>query len=304
MSIVTRTADWLMAHTPPATVMRRRVDLVTLAYHGVDDRSQFAIHLDHLAAAFAVVSLADVLAAVDGGTLPPRAALITFDDGERSVFTDGLPELEKRGMPAVLFAVPGVTDTSTPFWWTEAEQLLAEGAHSELLPTRVSDAGTAAVIAYLKTISDVRMQEILTSLRQGRDPVVTPQLRSEELIELDRRGVQVENHSMTHPLLDMCTGERIEAEISDAHDRLREILGREPTVFAYPNGNVDDRVTAMLVRRAYHAAFLFDHRLTRIPVRDALLMSRVRVNSTTSTDRFMAIVAGVHPAIHHARGRS
>jgi hypothetical protein len=30
----------------------------------------------------------------------------------------------------------------------------------------------------------------------------------------------------------------------------------------------------------------------------------VRVNSDTSLDRFAIILSGLHPALHHARGRS
>ena len=35
-----------------------------------------------------------------------------------------------------------------------------------------------------------------------------------------------------------------------------------------------------------------------------LRLSRVRVNSDTSLDRFAIILSGLHPALHHARGRS
>jgi hypothetical protein len=51
----------------------------------------------------------------------------------------------------------------------------------------------------------------------------------------------------------------------------------------------------------YSAAFLFDHRHAR-PGSHALRISRLRVNSTTSIDRFAAILSGLHPAVHKARG--
>jgi len=299
---VTRAADWLMAHTPATAVMRRGVDLVVLAYHGVDDRRQFGAHLDHIVASYEPVSLDDVLAAVDGSSLPPRAALITFDDGERTVLTAGLPELESRGLPSVLFAVPGVLDSEAPFWWVEAESLIRAGASSDLIPGPVAAKGSASVVRYLKIIPDVKLQEILADLRAEAEPVRTSQLTSEELAVMDGRGMRVENHSLTHPLLDMCTDEKITSEILTAHALLAEVLGREPSVFAYPNGNVDDRVVGVLRDHGYRAAFLFDHRITPLPVSDPLRVSRVRVNSTTTTDRFISIAAGVHPALHQARG--
>jgi peptidoglycan/xylan/chitin deacetylase (PgdA/CDA1 family) len=294
--------DRVLASRPITAVTRRSADLVVLAYHGVDDRAQFGRHLDHLVDEYHPIDLDTALAGLDGAALPRGAALITFDDGERSVYTDGLPELERRGLPAVLFDVAGVLNSSLPFWWVEAAALLEAGQTSEHIPGRVRTEGSGAVVRYLKTVSDVRMDQILADLRRGADPVTTEQLTERELADIDRRGVRVENHSWLHPLLDMCSAARIENEIDMAHARLTDVLGRAPTVFAYPNGNVDDRVTAALAQRNYSAGFLFDHSTVGLPVADRLRLGRVRVNSTTSDDRFAAIVAGAHPLVHRLRG--
>ena len=297
-----RLVDRLLASGPVTRMSRRGHDLVVLAYHGVNDQAQFARHLDQLVAEHRPVDLADVLAALDGAPLPPGAVLITFDDGERTVLTAGLPELEARGLPAVLFDVPGVLDSSASFWWVEAETLLAAGRTSHLIPDRVAGSGPPGVIRYLKTVSAERMDAILDELRSGADPVETQQLTAHDLIELDQRGVRVENHSWSHPLLDLCSQERIDQEIDLAHDRLTEILDRPPTAFAYPNGNLDHRVTSALVERGYSGGFLFDHATVALPVDDRMRVSRVRVNSTTSDDRFAAVVSGAHPTLHRLRG--
>jgi hypothetical protein len=51
-------------------------------------------------------------------------------------------------------------------------------------------------------------------------------------------------------------------------------------------------------------AFLFDHRLAPLPLREPLRISRLRVNSDTSTDRFRIILSGLHPTVHRVRGGS
>ena len=105
--------DLLMCRGPLPWLGRRwnRDRLVVLAYHGVDDRSSFAAHLDQLMRLYHVVSLDQVLSSIENGGLPPNSVLITFDDGERTVLTDGLPELQKRSLPSVLFAIAGLIDT-------------------------------------------------------------------------------------------------------------------------------------------------------------------------------------------------
>lgn len=42
----------------------------------------------------------------DPGTLPPRSALITFDDGYRCVLSNAWPVLKRRNCPAVIFVPP------------------------------------------------------------------------------------------------------------------------------------------------------------------------------------------------------
>src|SRR5438045_8493721 len=53
---------------------------------------------------YQVVDLDAVLDYYTQGTpLPPRAALITFDDGYRDTLENALPVLQKHGYPAVIF---------------------------------------------------------------------------------------------------------------------------------------------------------------------------------------------------------
>ncbi|MCW2699967.1 MAG: polysaccharide deacetylase [Blastococcus sp.] len=91
---------------------------VVLAYHAIEDvddaligdwcvaPEQFERHLDALTAAgFTFVSLGDLLTALDGAPLPPRSALLTFDDAYASLLSAAAPALERRGIPAVVLVV-------------------------------------------------------------------------------------------------------------------------------------------------------------------------------------------------------
>jgi peptidoglycan/xylan/chitin deacetylase (PgdA/CDA1 family) len=289
--------DRLLRRSPLQLAFRRRAArrLTVLAYHGVDDPASFARQLDHLARAAHPVSLDEVVAALSGRRgLPPRAVLITFDDGHRSVLEAGLPLLRERGLPAVAFVVAGLLDTDEPFWWVEAERLLAAGG---LAPT--------ALVRRLKALPDAERLRAIAELRETAPAPAprTPQLRREELPQLESAGIAVENHTWSHPCLPRCDDAKATAEALDAHRVLRDALGREPRAFAYPNGDWDARTERALADAGYAAAFLFDHRVNGPAPGHPLRLSRVRVNSDTGPDRFAILLSGLHPALHHARGR-
>lgn len=114
---VRSTLDTLLVHSPvrPWFSWRARRRLTVLAYHAIADPVRFALHLDWLRKHTRVVGESDLIDALDGrAPLPPRAVLITCDDGDRSILEHALPALEERGLPAVAFVVSGVIDCWRP----------------------------------------------------------------------------------------------------------------------------------------------------------------------------------------------
>jgi peptidoglycan/xylan/chitin deacetylase (PgdA/CDA1 family) len=94
---------------------RRRTEpfLRVLMYHkvspvagntGAVPPALFGEQMALLVERYRVVSLDDVQAHLDGvAALPPRAVLVTFDDGYRDNLVEALPLLERFGLPAVVF---------------------------------------------------------------------------------------------------------------------------------------------------------------------------------------------------------
>jgi peptidoglycan/xylan/chitin deacetylase (PgdA/CDA1 family)/glycosyltransferase involved in cell wall biosynthesis len=78
-----------------------------LAQYGVP-RPKFAEHLDLLRRKrWTFVTLQALLNALNGGSLPRRSVLLTFDDAYSDLLTSACPELVERGIPAVVFVVSG-----------------------------------------------------------------------------------------------------------------------------------------------------------------------------------------------------
>jgi peptidoglycan/xylan/chitin deacetylase (PgdA/CDA1 family) len=296
--------DTLLRWSVPQVLFRRRTaqKLTVLAYHAINDEERFAAHLGYLSKQTHPVSLDEVIDACSGRwSLPERAVLVTFDDADITTRDVALPLLRERGIPAVAFVVAGVVDTDRPFWWIEVEELIArdsmEGRDSSL---------PQEVVRRLRLASDNQRMAVLDQLRQrhGDETVRVAQLNSSDLLRLESSGIEVGNHSLTHASLARCDDDRIWDEVAEAHKRLTQYLGHAPRSFAYPDGQWDARVRRAVAEAGYEAAFLFDHRLNDLRPPDPLGISRVRVDSTTSLARFATIVSGLHPAIHHARGRS
>ena len=118
---------WLFAFLAVGMCATAPVKLTILSYHEVAERndalvptytvtpSNFAAQLQRLkSSGYHFVSIDDVLADATGKrSLPPKAALITFDDGYRSVYTQAFPILKAMKAPAVIALVGSWLEVQT-----------------------------------------------------------------------------------------------------------------------------------------------------------------------------------------------
>jgi len=275
--------------------------LAVLAYHGIDDPERFEMHLDYLRRRANPVSVDETIAAMEGRrSLPPRAVLITFDDGHRNVLELAMPMLQERGLPSVAFVIAELLDTDRPFWWDEVRDLADRGGRVSTMPSLRPD----ELFSALKRLPDGLRRAGTDELRlSASGPAARKrQLTGEDLRTMEAAGIAIGNHTWSHPYLSRCTDEVVEREIRDSHERLTTSLGHAPSSFAYPYGDPDARGARLLAETGYRAAFLFDHRMSVPRPSDPMSVSRLRVNSTTTLDRFATIASGLHPAIHRVRG--
>ena len=96
----------------------RRGRLSILIYHRVLARDDpfapwgigaegFTAQMAALRNHFNVIPLSEAIARLRSGSLPPRAAAVTFDDGYRDNLTVALPILRRYGIPATVFVASG-----------------------------------------------------------------------------------------------------------------------------------------------------------------------------------------------------
>ncbi len=258
--------------------------LRVLAYHTVNDEVSFEKQLIYISKNFNVISSDDLKQhLLQNKALPEKALLITFDDGDISVLEKGLPVLKKYNLPAVLFVITELINTSKPFWWYEMEQLLDK---------KTADSKVWEVKKMTNTERLAYMDEI-RSLSESQ--IKQRQLTTKELKLLHSSNITVANHSHTHPMFDKSTVEELESEMNMAHDYLKE-NGFAYEMFAYPNGNYDLTAEKVLSEKGIEYAFLFDHLINDRKI-NPLRISRIRVNAEDNLYEFKAKVSGLHSLI-------
>ena len=84
-------------------------------------------------------------------------------------------------------------------------------------------------------------------------------LTPEMVVSLDRSGIDIGAHTISHPILTSLDDASAELEIAGGKEQLEAIIGKKVRLFAYPNGKVgkdfDQRHLAMVRAAGYDAAF-------------------------------------------------
>lgn len=245
----------------PDPMLESEPDLVTF-------RWQMAL----LKRCFNVMPLSSALTALNAGSLPPRSLCITFDDGYRSVHELALPVLRELALPATVFVTSGYIGQGN--MWNdliiEAVEHLPAG-RLDLRPIGLGDYSLANLVErkatltelieaskYLPPSARLALVEHLTALVGVRDPEGL-MLTADMVINLDRHGIEIGAHTVSHPILTSLDDESARCEIVGGKEQLEALLCKPVRLFAYPNGKVgkdfDARHAAMAREAGFEAAF-------------------------------------------------
>lgn len=236
------------------------------------DLATFRWQMELLSKCFNVMSLNDALVALDSDKVPPRAVCITFDDGYRSIHDLALPILREFNLPATVFVTSGHVDQGN--MWNdriiEAVQALPNGEldlSSLDLGTyplhNINERQTAVGVLtehfkYLPPAARRIAIEFLAA-KAGTQPAKELMLTSEMIHNLDRNGIEIGAHTVSHPILTSLNDDNARQEIVRGKRDLETILGKSVRLFAYPNGKTgkdfDERHVAMVREAGFDAAF-------------------------------------------------
>ena len=236
---------------------RRNVDL------GVVYQDDFERHLRELKRRFDIVhpeGYADLLER--GRTPSPRSALITLDDGFQNLLDHALPVAEALQVPLLAFVCSGHLDGGSWLWFARAAA--ARITHQESLAD------------LKKRLKRMPLIEIMEELRRAGLPehwrdrelcrLLFDGASSTQLARACARGYLVlGGHTVNHPNMQGESAELCRREIVDNRRQLEEIAGRPVRLFAYPSGDVDDRVARQVSEAGFSGAFTINPPRRTIP---------------------------------------
>jgi peptidoglycan/xylan/chitin deacetylase (PgdA/CDA1 family) len=202
-----------------------------------------------LAAWFNVLPLDQAVARLKDGTLPARAACITFDDGYADNYSVAMPILQRHGLTATFFIATGFLDGGRMWNDTIIETIRAcQGAVLDLsalgLGSHVLGTVTAQQAAIASLIGQIKYHPVAQRISLTEEiariaKVQPPQnlmMTSAEVKAMRQAGMQIGAHTVSHPILASLVDDQARQEIGDSKRFLEQLLGELVTVFAYPNG--------------------------------------------------------------------
>ncbi len=306
--------------------------LTALAYHRIDQLpgasyewdpgmvsaspEEFEWQLDYVRRRFSVISIDDLAAFVTGrGSLPPRPALITFDDGYRDNYTNALPALRERGLPAVIFLLTGAMGQSAPQWWDLCSHAFAHAPSARLelpligernlIDPEERNATQHEFKGRLKQLHPDERDRYLADLLDvlGVAPGVDgPAFMSwDEARECAAAGVSCQGHTVSHPILSRVPLDAAESEITESMRVVSAEVGQPTLAFAYPNGLEEDitpGVVAATRDSGAKVAFMLDGGpagLTQVG-REPYTIARVPIQANDVRGAFAARVMGAQTA--------
>ncbi len=257
--------------------------ILILTYHRFSDtdtqftvsRSQFAAHLSYLTKYRTIFSFDEISERLENGKkLPENAAIITIDDGYRDAYEIAFPLLKKFDAPATVFVITDFVDGKIWVWTDKmrfiAAQMKAEKSTIEIgnerieLENRTTDkiflSGSKANSVLKKfpdAEKDIEIERIARQLKvelPDLPPKTNAPLSWEQAREMNASAVNIESHTVTHPILTKIGANQLNFELNESKQKLEEILQKKIKVFCYPSGVLDENVCRAVERNGYNCA--------------------------------------------------
>lgn len=254
--------------------------------------------LEYLHQHFCVVSLNTFLGCEGGNHHPSRPwCFLTFDDGWEDNYATAYPWLKKFRLPAAVFVPTSLIDARggmwverlTRAWGNSSQQRHLLSILGRVIQDKGQEERLEEIIEYLKHMPAKKRECILDRVLppeygQERESQFDRMLSWNQVVEMSRNGIEFGAHTETHPLLTYESDATVERELRMSKHILEERLGKKVRIFAYPDGDWDERIRRWVQATGYECAFTTERGWHRRG-RDLYTIRRILLHEGNVTDR-------------------
>lgn len=254
------------------TIQKKKVTVLVFHDMGVETAEQvFA----YLAKHYNFISLNQFLQACsnqDRHALPPKAVIVTFDDGHKGNY-DLLPVFIKYNIPATIFLCSGIVNTSRHYWFRHDKQQIPDQALKKL--------DNKDRIEFLKNMGFEVEKEYESPQALSKTQII-------EMMPL----VDMQAHTVYHPILTKCDDAEAMKEIVQSKSDLERDYGININAIAYPNGDYSEREIRIAKEAGYTCGLTVESGFNTIES-DLFRIKRLDTNDTSDLNELIVKSSGL-----------
>lgn len=263
---------------------------------------------------YSPVTFRQVLNHLNGATpLPPRAIIVTFDDGFDDNYVHAFPVLRALDIPATFFLATGYIGQARTFWFDWLFFLCNQAAATGM-PVRIggnelhlsNDIANRRIeiddiLSHAKRLPDAELRSDLEKLEQklglefpAAGFAQSRPLSWDQVREMAACGIEFGSHTVTHPILTNLTRIQLDEELTNSKSQLEQQLERIVDAIAYPVGGkfaFNSPVVEAVRNAGYKIATSYLPGINNLKSLDLFRLRRLRVERYTSHEDFKGMLA-------------
>jgi peptidoglycan/xylan/chitin deacetylase (PgdA/CDA1 family) len=252
-------------------IQRKRVSI--LLFHDLKAETAEK-NFNYLTKKYNVICLNDLIYAInkkDFSTIPKKALIITFDDGHIRNY-EMLPIIKKTKVPITIFLCAGLINTNRHFWFKHKHNSISTSE--------------------LKLVPNEKRLELLSKVGFKQDKEFeSPQAIQKQQIDEMVPFVNMQSHTLFHPILPKCKYNVAKSEIVHSKEILEDNYGLNINAISYPNGDYSDRDIEFSKGSGYKCGITVDYGFNSANT-DPFRLKRISVNDTDDLNELIVKASG------------
>lgn len=277
LALIRTSASWVLRKAPCVFMLHRVLPRTEASYDPemVTSVDLFADFLEWVAESYRVTRIEEFCTRTkETNNAEKPCCAITFDDGWLDNYLYAFPQLQQRKMPATIFLPTNFIGTNRRFWqeklWLCLEEIDKQENRETLLmrtarrfPWFISSSTTLATYSSIRSFLMTRpshealqfVEELAEQSSIADDSSCRSFVNWGEVREMQREGISVGSHTVSHSLLPRMTPRDVIAEIENSRAELNARLADDVRLFSYPWGAWNGLVKQSVQSAGYDFAF-------------------------------------------------